>query len=366
MANGIKNYFPTAPAMDANNPMSMLPAPYYEYSGQNNLFTPRGYAQNTLVDLLSTRGALGEAVDATEATEETAPAFEQVKDSSTQSFFGGQDINEGDDLGFDALSDLSLVDGLLGGKRVSDNAPKNWNTQHQREFDALVASGYKPKAKWTGSDWYVYAPELKDTAFGEPGSIPFGESKYKGQGIPSLFAGITGSFNPDEVFKKNLADALQTKTEETGELPDQPKKMDLQTSLTMQDRLDDMFAKGPVIAAIEKQGGIPDRLVTQTDIADVKKDEGSVTAKRGGTVTALRGGTVKAKTPTVEAKPKSVPLKEVIQKAIESLVPNQKEIDQQNSIRDADKAQRQAEKDARDKVRDAKEKMGRGRGGYGF
>ena len=315
MANGIKNYFTTAPAMDANNPMSMLPSPYYEYSGQNNLFTPRGYAQNTLVDLLSTRGALGEAVDATEATEETAPAFEQVKDSSTQSFFGGQDINEGDDLGFDALSDLSLVDGLLGGKRVSDNAPKNWNTQHQREFDALVASGYRPKAKWTGSDWYVYAPELKDTAFGEPGSIPFGESKYKGQGIPSLFAGITGSFNPDEVFKKNLADALQTKTEETGELPDQPKKMDLQTSLTMQDRLDDMFAKGPVIAAIEKQGGIPDRLVTQTDIADVKKDEGSVTAKRGGTVTALRGGTVKAKTPTVEAKPKSVPLKEVIQKA---------------------------------------------------
>ena len=356
MANGIKNYFPTVPAMDANNPMSMLPAPYYEYSGQNNLFTPRGYAQNTLVDLLSTRGALGEAVDATEATEETAPAFEQVKDSSTQSFFGGQDINEGDDLGFDALSDLSLVDGLLGGKRVSDNAPKNWNTQHQREFDALVASGYKPKAKWTGSDWYVYAPELKGTAFGEPGTIPFGESKYKGQGIPTLFAGMTGSFNPDEVFKKNLADALQTKTEETeafqtfdetGELPEQ--------------------VIDPVIAAIEKQGGIPDRLVTQTDIADVKKDEGSVTAKRGGTVTALRGGTVKAKTPTVEAKPKSVPLKEVIEKAIQTLVPNQKEIDQRNSIKDADKAQRQEkEKQNRETVRE-KQKAAKGfSGGYGF
>ncbi len=350
MANGIKNYFPTVPAMDANNPMSMLPAPYYEYSGQNNLFTPRGYAQNTLVDLLSTRGALGEAVDtevdATEATEETAPAFEQVKDSSTQSFFGGQDINEGDDLGFDALSDLSLVDGLLGGKRVSDNAPKNWNTQHQREFDALVASSYKPKAKWTGSDWYVYAPELKGTAFGEPGTIPFGESKYKGQGIPTLFAGMTGSFNPDEVFKKNLADALKSK------------------NLTRDDATE--FDVGGIFDA-PPPGTIP--AVDPTELAQEgtpMQDSGSVTAKRGGTVTALRGGTVKAKTPTVEAKPKSVPLKEVIEKAIQSLVPSQKEIDQRNSIRDADKAQRQAEKDARDKVRDAKEKMGRGRGGYGF
>ena len=57
---------------------------------------------------------------------------------------------------------------------------------------------------------------------------------------------------------------------------------------------------------------------------------------------------------------------QVIKNAVESLVPSQKEIDQRNSIKDADKKHRQAEKDARDKVRDAKEKMGRGRGGYGF
>ena len=108
-------------------------------------------------------------------------------------------------------------------------------------------------------------------------------------------------------------------------------------------------------------------MVTQTDIADVKKDEGSVTAKRGGTVTALRGGTVKAKTPTVEAKPKSVPLKEVIEKAIQTLVPNQKEIDQRNSIKDADKAQRQEkEKQNRETVRE-KQKAAKGfSGGYGF
>ena len=317
----IKNYFSDVPNQNPNDAMSLLPSPYYSYSGQENLFTPRGYAQNTLVDLLSTRGALGEAVAdeevTTEATEATEPAFQEVRDSGEQSFFNGMDVNEGDSLDFDSLSDLSLTDGLLGGKRVSDNAPKNWNTQHQREFDALVASGYRPKAKWTGSDWYVYAPELAGTAFGEPGTIPFGENKYKGQGIPNLFAGMTGSFNPDEVFKKNLADALKSK------------------DLTRDDATKFDVGTIPAVDPTElAQEGTP------------MQDSGSVTAKRGGTVTAKEGGTVKAKTPTVEAKPKSVSLMQV--------------------IKNADKKHRQAEKDARDKVRDAKEKMGRGRGGYGF
>ena len=57
--------------------------------------------------------------------------------------------------------------------------------------------------------------------------------------------------------------------------------------------------------------------MSQTDVAQVKKDEGSVTAKRGGTVTAKRGGTVTAKRPTPDAKPKPVSLKEVISKAVE-------------------------------------------------
>ena len=354
MANGIKNYFPNVPQMDSTNASTILPSPYYQYSGQNNLFTPRGYAQNTLVDLLSTRGLLGGDTETEEessdAVEEAMATFEPIRDSSEQSFFGGMDVNEGDVLGFDDLSELQMIDGLLGGKTVSDNAPKGWNTQHQREFDALVAAGLKPKARWNGNDWYVFAPELKGTAFGEPGTIPFGENKYKGQGIPSLFAGMTGSFNADEVFKKNLAEALQGKSspEEFTEL--QPnsfgsKEADIQTQLELQNRLDDMFAKGPI----------------------TPKDEGSVTAKRGGTVTALRGGTVTAKRPEPEAKPKSVPLKEVIQKAIQSLVPSQKEIDQRNSIRDADKAQRQEkEKQNRKTVREKQKAVKGFSGGYGF
>ena len=349
----IKDYFPSVPNQNPNDPMSLLPSPYYSYSGQNNLFTPRGYAQNTLIDLLSTRGALGEATKdgevTTEATEATSPAFQEVKDSGEQSFFNGMDINEGDSLDFDTLSDLSLTDGLFGGKTVSGNAPTGWNTQHQREFDAFVAAGLKPKAKWNGNDWYVYANELDGTPFGEQGSMSFSDTvssggKYKGQGFPTLFAGLTGSFKPDEVFQKNLADALQSKSspEEFTEL--QPgsfgsQEADIQTQLELQNRLDDMFAKGPI----------------------KPKDEGSVTAKQGGTVTAKEGGTVTAKRPTPAPKPKPVSLKQVIEKAVNTLVPKD------NSNRDDEKQKnRAAENKARETVRDVKEEMGRGRGGYGF
>ena len=291
-------FFPQAPML-----------PYYKYSGQGNLYAPRGYAQGTLVDLLSSR----QPTDTTEelledTTELNQPTFEEVKDSGTQSFFNGMDVNEGDNLSFDDLSDLSLTDGLFGGITVSDNAPKGWNTQHQREFDALRAAGLKPSAKWTGNDWYVFAKELDGTPFGEPGTMSLADSftsggKYGGQPVGLFGSAIgmaTGSFKPDEVFQKNLAEALQEKTEETeafqtftetGELPEE--------------------TVDPVMASIQEQDGIPDRLVTQTDVASVQKDEGSVTAKRGGTVTAKEGGTVKAKEP-----PKQKPLKEVIAKAV--------------------------------------------------
>jgi len=347
----IKNYFPTVPDANPNDPMSLLPSPYYSYSGQNNLFTPRGYAQNTLVDLLSTRGALGEAVAdeevTTEATEATSPAFQEVKDSGEQSVFNGMDINEGDSLDYDSLSNLSLTDGLFGGKTVSGNAPTGWNTQHQREFDAFVAAGLKPKAKWNGNDWHVYANELDGTPFGEQGTMSFSDTvssggKYKGQGFPTLFAGLTGSFNADEVFQKNLSDALQSKTAPPEEIniddalrPD----TDIQTQLELQNRLDDMFAKGPI----------------------KPKDEGSVTAKRGGTVTAKEGGTVTAKRPTPAPKPKSVSLKQVIEKAVNTLVPKD------DSSRDEERQKnRAAENKARETVREKQKAVKGFSGGYGF
>jgi len=281
------DFFPQAPML-----------PYYKYSGQGNLFTPRGYAQGTLVDLLSSRNQADETEEIIEdATELNQPTFEEVQDSGTQSFFNGMDVNEGDNLSFDDLSDLSLTDGLFGGTTVSDNAPKGWNTQHQREFDALRARGLKPSAKWTGNDWYVFAKELDGTPFGEPGTMSLADSissggKYGGQ-LPGIF-GIaqtaTGSFKPEEVFQKNLVEALQEKTS-----PEEFTELQTQS-----------FA-APVAEGIEEF----------TELQPVQKDEGSVTAKRGGTVTAKRGGTVTAKRPTPDAKPKPVPLKEIIAKAVE-------------------------------------------------
>ncbi len=324
-------FFPQAPML-----------PYYKYSGQGNLYAPRGYAQGTLVDLLSSRNLADETEEIIEDTTELdQPTFEEVKDSGTQSFFNGMDVREGDNLSFDDLSDLSLTDGLFGGITVSDNAPKGWNTQHQREFDALVAAGLKPSAKWTGNDWYVFAKELDGTPFGEPGTMSLADSitsggKYGGQ-LPGIF-GIaqtaTGSFKPDEVFQKNLAEALQEKTspEEFTELQQES------------------FA-APVAEGIEEF----------TELQPVQKDEGSVTAKQGGTVTAKEGGTVTAKRPDPEPKPKSVPLKEVIANAVAAA--KQKEEDQRREEAEKNRA---AQKRARKQVSSRQEAAKGFRGGYGF
>ena len=338
------DFFPQAPML-----------PYYKYSGQANLYSPRGYAQGTLVDLLSSRQPTDTTDELLEdTTEQNQPAFEEVKDSGTQSFFGGMDINEGDNLSFDDLSDLSLSEGLFGGTTVSDNAPKGWNTQHQKEFDAFVAAGLKPQAKWTGNDWYVFVKELDGTPFGEPGTMSLTDSltsggKYAGQpiGLFGVAQTATGSFKPDEVFNKNLAEALSDNPDIAfggpgglgGEQPEEP--------------ID------PTIAAIQEQGGLPDRLVSQTDVAQVQKDEGSVTAKRGGTVTAKDGGTVKAKRPS-DNKPKPVSLKKVIENAVADA---KKKEDREDEIKKNREAQSKARKDVQKVKQDF---SGFTKGGYGF
>ena len=329
--------------------------PYYKYSGQGNLYSPRGYAQGTLVDLLSSRKQSDTTDELLEDTvEQNLPEFENVKDSDSQSFFGGMDINEGDNLSFDDLSDLSLSEGLFGGTTVSDNAPKGWNTQHQKEFDAFVAAGLKPQAKWTGNDWYVFVKELDGTPFGEPGTMSLTDSltsggKYAGQpiGLFGVAQTATGSFKPDEVFNKNLAEALSDNPDIAfggpgglgGEQPEEP--------------ID------PTIAAIQEQGGLPDRLVSQTDVAQVQKDEGSVTAKRGGTVTAKDGGTVKAKRPS-DNKPKPVSLKKVIENAVADA---KKKEDREDEIKKNREAQSKARKDVQKVKQDF---SGFTKGGYGF
>ncbi len=353
------DFFPQAPML-----------PYYKYSGQNNLYSPRGYAQGTLVDLLNTRNLADETEEIIEGTtEQNQPAFEEVKDSGTQSFFGGMDINEGDNLSFDDLSDLSLTDGFFGGTTVSDNSPKGWNTQHQREFDALRAAGLKPSAKWTGSDWYVFANELDGTPFGEPGTMSLADSfssggKYGGQPIGLFGSAVgmaTGSFKPAEVFDTNLAQALSDNPgAATGGIQGDPSTI--------------LGSFEPTTKTVEaptiKQS---QTILKNTTASDVRNDPNKaaqveeankalgVTAKRGGTVTAKEGGTVTAKRPTPAPKPKSVSLKEVIANAVAAA--KQKEEDN----RDQEKAARQQkEKQNRETVREKQKAVKGFSGGYGF
>ena len=304
------DFFPQAPML-----------PYYKYSGQGNLYSPRGYAQGTLVDLLNTRNLADETEEIIEGTtEKNQPAFEEVKDSDTQSFFGGMDINEGDNLSFDDLSDLSLTDGLFGGTTVSDNAPRGWNTQHQREFDALRAAGLKPSAKWTGNDWDVFAKELDGTPFGEPGFMTLADSftsggKYGGQpmGLFGSIAGMaTGSFKPGEVFEKNLAEALQEKTPPPEEIS-----------------IDEALAPGVITAPPPEEINI-----------DKALGQGTVTAKQGGTVTAKEGGTVKAKQAPKPAPKTQKQKTDELRKSIEAAVAAAKK-KKEDENREQEKAARQ-------------------------
>ena len=309
-------FFPQAPML-----------PYYRYSEQGNLFAPKGYAQGTLVDLLSSRKTTNTTGDMPlniippdDVSESDQPTFEEVKDSGTQSFFNGMDVNEGDNLSFDDLSDLSLTDGLFGGITVSGNSPKGWNTQHQKEFDALVAAGLKPSAKWTGSDWYVFAKELDGTPFGEPGTMSLADSytskgKYGGQatGILGLAQTVTGSFKPDEVFQKNLSQSL---------------------------------IENPNIA-FGGQGGLG---------GDVKN-----TVLSAGTVTAKRGGAVKSVKPTKKTKTQSKSLKEIITSAFET----SKKKEENNRSEEAEK-NRKKQAVVRETVRKKQETVKGFSGGYGF
>ena len=350
-------FFPQAPML-----------PYYKYSGQGNLYAPRGYAQGTLVDLLISR----QPTDTTEelledTTELNQPTFEEVKDSGTQSFFNGMDLNEGDNLSFDDLSDLSLTDGLFGGITVSDNAPKGWNTQHQKEFDALVAAGLKPQAKWTGNDWYVFAKELDGTPFGEPGTMSLADSitsggKYGGSpiGLFGTIAGAaTGTFKPDEVFQKNLAEALQEKTspEEFTELQQES------FAAPIAEGFEEFTELQPSTKAQAE------KILENTTASDVKNDPVKaaqveeankvlgVTAKQGGTVTAKEGGTVKAKEP-----PKQEPLKKVIANAVAAA--KQKEKDQNKEEAEKNKAAQAKAKKQVDDIKKTNKKFTKG--GYGF
>ena len=358
------DFFPQAPML-----------PYYKYSGQGNLFTPRGYAQGTLVDLLMSRKPSDVEDAVTEATAPTEPAFEEVQDSDKQSFFNGMDLNEGAILDYDSLSDLSLADGLFGGTTVSANSPRGWTTQDQKEFDSLVASGLKPKAKWTGSSWYVYANELDGTPFGEPGTMSLADSftsggKYGGSPISLVgkIGGIvSGSYNPEDVFNKNLAQALSDNPgAATGGI-----QGDFSSILGTFEQKE----KLPTVSEAED-------IINNTSFLEIINDPNKkaqvqaankvlrVQASAGGTVTAKEGGNVKAEeTP----KPKTQKQKRAeLRKSIEAAVAAAKKAkekadnDERSAREQQERDNREREKKNRETVREKQKAVKGFSGGYGF
>jgi len=102
---------------------------------------------------------------------------------------GGITITDADDWA--NLQGESIFDRAVD----QSKAPAGWNTQNQREYNALKAEGYNVKALWNGSDWDVYTPDLDGTAYGTPGRRGL-KSKYPDQ-MKTMFKGFTsGALNP--------------------------------------------------------------------------------------------------------------------------------------------------------------------------
>lgn len=109
----------------------------------------------------------------------------------------GKMVRIGGDITITDADDWANLQGESIFDRAVDQskAPAGWNTQNQREYNALKAEGYNVKALWNGSDWDVYTPDLDGTAYGTPGRRGL-KSKYPDQ-MKTMFKGFTsGALNP--------------------------------------------------------------------------------------------------------------------------------------------------------------------------
>ena len=94
------------------------------------------------------------------------------------------------------------------------NAPQGWNSQKQKEFNAMKAEGLNPKAQWTGSEWRIYSKALDGTEFGTPGKADrdsIFKSTYagSGMGLKSVIDSVTGEVDFDKLYQQNLMSAMQ-------------------------------------------------------------------------------------------------------------------------------------------------------------
>ena len=138
------------------------------------------------------------------ATNTPEPVKQQDREDAV-SYFEGQPVSSGrsiditDDMNADSWSDLG-AEGMFGKAVDQSKAPAGWTTQNQREYQAFKDKNLTVKAMWNGSDWDVYSPELKGTAYGDPGFRGF-QSKYPNQ-LKTMFGAVkTGATSPLTGFK---------------------------------------------------------------------------------------------------------------------------------------------------------------------
>ncbi len=115
----------------------------------------------------------------------------------TYTVHNGKIINPGNPISLDEKSGANTWANLEGETmfdRAVDqsSAPSGWNTQNQREYNAMVNAGLTDvKAMWNGNDWDVYSPSLDNTAYGTPGRRGL-QSKYG-----SLFNNVKTGFGKE-------------------------------------------------------------------------------------------------------------------------------------------------------------------------
>ena len=126
------------------------------------------------------------------------PVVEEDPDAGNKyTVHQGKMVRIGGDITITDADDWANLQGESIFDRAVDQskAPAGWNTQNQREYNALKAEGYNVKAMWNGSEWDVYSPDLDGSAYGTPGRRGL-QSKYPDQ-IKTMFKGVTsGALNP--------------------------------------------------------------------------------------------------------------------------------------------------------------------------
>ena len=139
------------------------------------------------------------------------PETVQEDKDETYTVYNGKIINPGKPISLDEKSGADTWANLEGETffdRAVDQskAPAGWNTQNQREYNAMKNAGLTDiQAMWNGKDWDVYSPSLNDTAYGIPGKRGL-KSKYGNlfKNIKTGFGMENTGFGPTGVIK-NIA-----------------------------------------------------------------------------------------------------------------------------------------------------------------